>query len=219
MKILIILCSNEFSRINIENIKTLKYQFDNLKDSIVDYCGISSQNDFENYEDVLSFKYKIVNSNRQLSKVCDFISDYKNELDYDWFIKTRTEVNLIDMIDFSVLDTNSINARARVYRGPKQIKYGMSVNGEGCWKNIGDCFYTRYETEIILDDIIYIFHKTLVDNGAFDKFYDEKNELQHEWFHNKIWKDRNVNFNVIGMNLMLTKYGPCHSGHLNYDSD
>ena len=49
----------------------------------VEYCGISYQDEFHNYESIISFKYKIINTKRQLSKICDFITDYKAELYYD----------------------------------------------------------------------------------------------------------------------------------------
>jgi hypothetical protein len=219
MKILVIICSHEFYKNTSQNIRILKDLFDKISDATVHYCGITNSNEFHNYEDILTFKYKVVNPKRQLSKVCDFISDFKEELlEYDWFIKTRPDVKIKEMFYFSGLDINAINARARVYRGPKKIMYGMSVNGEGGWKHIGDCFYDEYEKDIIMDDQIYIFHNTLVQSGKFDKLCEKEtgDEAQHEWFHTRIWKEREIPLNIIGINLVFTKYeNECHSGNLN----
>ena len=107
----------------------------------VDFCGISSYDDFSAYESVITFKYKIINPVRGMSKICDFITKYKDQLDYDWFVKSRPENKLLEPIQFGLLLDNAINARARVYRGPKKIKYGCSVNGEGQWKDVGDVFF------------------------------------------------------------------------------
>ena len=144
MKILVIIVSNEFNSYYSESIKILNdYLTNNFQNQyIIDYCGISSNDDFSNYEHIIHFKYKIINNKYQLSKICDFISDNINTLDYDWYIKTRPEVKLLEQINFKILSNTSINARARVYRGPKQIIHGMSVNGSNdIWKNVGDCFF------------------------------------------------------------------------------
>ena len=142
--LLIIICSHELNNIWIDNIKILD-NYMKLQNINVDYCGISNQDDFDNYKDIINFKYKIINNNQQFSKICDFITDYKSELNYDWYMKIRPDIKLLENINFNVLSENAINARARVYYGPKQIKYGMSVNGEGCWNNSGDCYYDDYE--------------------------------------------------------------------------
>jgi hypothetical protein len=177
-----------------------------------DYCGISSQNDFDIYETIIQFKYKIINTKKQLSKICDFITEYKSELDYDWYMKIRPEIKLLDNIDFRMLADNAINARARVYNGPRNIEYGMSVNGEGCWKNIGDCHYADNEHNIILDDMLYIFHKNIVQNNAFEIIPTMSTE--HEWDHTRVFNERKIRLNVIGINLLMTKYS-CFSGNIN----
>jgi len=105
----------------------------------VDYCGISNNNDFHNYEKYITFKYKRIDANKQITKICNFISEFKNELDYDYYMKIRPEIKLLEQINFDFLDNNAVNARARVYRGPKKVKYDMSVKGEGPWKYIIDC--------------------------------------------------------------------------------
>ena len=211
MKLLIILSSGNFDEKYCDNIKCLN---DYMKNNGIeyDYCGISSKNDFDIYETIIQFKYKIINTKKQLSKICDFITEYKSELDYDWYMKIRPDIKLFDNIDFRMLPDNAINARARVYNGPRKIEYGMSVNGEGMWKNIGECHYADYENNIILDDQLYIFHKNIVKNNAFEIF--PTSEKEDEYLHTRVFNKRKIRLNVIGINLCLTKYG-CFSGNIN----
>jgi len=212
MKLLIILLSDTFDEKCSDNIKCLD---DYMKNNGMeyDYCGISSRNDFYIYETIIQFKYKIINTKRQLSKICDFITEYKSELDYDWYMKIRPEIKLLDNIDFSILPDNAINARARDYNGPRKIQYGMSVNGEGFWKNIGDCHYADNEHSIRIDDAIYIFHKNIVQNNAFETiptFIEPENET----IHTRVFNERNIRLNIIGINLYMTKH--CSfSGNIN----
>lgn len=212
MKLLIILSSHIFDKKWCDNIKCLNDFMKKNNDIEFDYCGISNQNDFDIYETIIQFKYKIINTKKQLSKICDFITEYKSQLDYDWYMKIRPEVKLFDIDFFHMLSENAINARARVYNGPKKIKYGMSVNGEGCWKNIGDCHYADSEHNIILDDMIYIFHKNIVEKNAFEKMTPLKHEC--EWEHSSLFNERQIQLNVIGINLCLTKYD-AFSGNIN----
>jgi hypothetical protein len=212
MKLLIIIIGHSFDPEWCYNIKQLKECMKNNKLEI-DYCGISSNNDFHNYEPIINFKYKMVNSKRQLSKICDFITEYKSELNYDWYMKIRPDVRLLDTIAFDTLDKHAINARARIYNGPRRIEHGMSVNGEGRWKHVGDCLYSTYEHDIILDDQVYIFHNSVVKNNAFEKFLEPlfpEQELQHAQLFNK----RKIPFNVIGINLCFVR-NRSFSGHIN----
>jgi hypothetical protein len=211
MKILVIICSHEMNDNNINNIKIVNDYLKN-DDNIVEYCGISNNDDFSNYESIISFKYKMINHKLQLSKICDFITEYKNDLDYDWYIKMRPDLRLLENINFKILSDTGINARARVYNGPLQVMYGLSVSGEGIWKNIVDCHYNIYETEIVLDDMIFIFHHNVVLMDGFEKF--DQDGRQHEWFHTNIWKSRNIHLNVIGINLEITRYNS-YSGNIN----
>jgi hypothetical protein len=204
MKILVIIVSNKMFDRFTDNIKN-HYDSLRLMENVecVDFCGISSIDDFSVYESVITFKYKIINSVRGMSKICDFITKYKDELDYDWFVKSRPENKLLEPIQFGLLLDNAINARARVYRGPKKIKYGCSVNGEGQWKDVGDVFFDEEEKEIVLDEQIYVFHKNVINNGGFEPVEDD-NTHQHEWFHNRIWLSRGISFNLIGINTIHT---------------
>jgi len=213
MKLLVIIVSHEFSPKYKSNIRVL----DNFMHQIsnqVDYVGISSLDDFHNYTDIISFQYTSINPKRQFSKVCDFITNYKEKLNYDWFIKIRPDVLLIENIPFDKLSVNSINARARTYYGPKHILYGCSIGGiQGGHSDLNDCYYDKYEHDIILDDHIYIFNKNTIDNGAFNRFKENIDIPENEPFHSKIWKDRNISFNVIGINMVLQKYN-AYSGHI-----
>jgi hypothetical protein len=60
MRILVLIVSHQMNILHLHNIKVLRDLLTNDTD-IVDYCGISNQNDFTNYESVLKFKYKILN--------------------------------------------------------------------------------------------------------------------------------------------------------------
>jgi hypothetical protein len=137
-------------------------------------------------------------------------------LNYDWYMKIRPEIKLLDNIDFHILSDNAINARARVYNGPRKIINGMSVNGEGIWKNIGNCHYADREYNIILDDMLYIFHKNIVQKNAFEKIQAPILEKEAETVHTRIFNQRNIQLNVIGINLCFTKYG-CFSGNINIE--
>jgi hypothetical protein len=159
MRILIIICSHNFDRRYSNNIEILNKYF---IDYHVEYCGISNQNDFYVYEDIIKYKYKIINQKKQMGKICDFITRFKDEFNYDFYIKFRPEIRLLQPIDINSLSHDSIHARTRVYYGPSKIQYGMAVNGIGVWQNIGDCFYSEKEHTVILDDMLYIFHNNIV---------------------------------------------------------
>ena len=167
--------------------------------------------------------------------MCDFIRTYKNILDYDWYIKIRPEVKLLEPINFNILSDMAINARARVYRGPKKIVYGMSINGDDEWKNVGDCYYDDIQKEIVLDDILYIFHNNMIKNNAFESINyssienewfqtniiqnkafnrDKYDNVENEWYHTTCWVYNKIKLNVIGINLELVHYKRS-SGHIN----
>jgi hypothetical protein len=211
MRLLVIICCHEMNKSDLNNI--VKFNNYLISQNItVDYCGISNQDDFSNYEDIISFKYKIINKKKQLSKICDFITKYNSELDYDWYIKTRTDLMLLEPINFDILLNNAINARARRYVGPQKIPNGLSVGGQGMWSHIKDCAYKNYISEIVLDDMIYIFSKDVKNKGAFNII--PEHDLENEWTHSSIWKSRNIALNVIGIYAIFTKYNT-YSGNIN----
>ena len=212
MRILIILSTHEMDPINLPNIQRLDdYVKDLSKAHTVEYAGISSKDDFKNYEHILSFKYKMVNPKMQLSKMCDFITEYRDRLDYDWFVKTRPEIKLLQPLSFDLAET-TIHARARMYKGPQRIKYASSLMG-------GDESYKQYRTEeqeLVLDDQIYIFHRSVVDKNGFTPFQQGRRE--DEWLHTNLWSQRGIRRNMIGLHVAFTKYSiesPCISSDVN----
>ena len=112
----------------------------------------------------------------------------------------------------SKLCETSINARARFYTGPKSIKYGMSVNGPGRWKNIGDCFFSPQEEKVILDDQLFFFHKNVL--GGFLAPLDPLPVKWNEQIQTELFRERGITLNVVGFNVRLTKYD-VESGDLN----
>jgi hypothetical protein len=211
MKILVIIISHDFSKRWCDNIAIL-HKFMQQITSNVYYAGICSSDDFHIYEDIISFQYKIINPKRQFSKICDFITEYKNELDYDWYIKIRPEVFLFENIPFNQLSNNAINARSRYYIGPRQIPYGSSISGIDFQINYY-CRYDTYEHDIILDDHLFIFHKNVINHNAFDTYISHDTDPENETMQSTIWKSRNIGFHVIGIHMVMQKYN-YYSGHI-----
>ena len=219
MKILVIIASSYLSnRRFLSNIEILKKMSIELpSDFTVEYAAISNFNDFELYDELLNFKYKIIDTNKQLSKLCSFISSCQEK--YDWYIKFRPEIELIDNpFVFNNYCKYSINARLRSYKGPRIIEYGSSIGGEGCWKEHGiDIEYSDIESRLILDDIIYIFHRNVIDIGGFSELSDEYTEKrQDEWLHTEVWKSRLISLNPIRLYLKLLRDDVyAYSGNVN----
>jgi hypothetical protein len=203
MSILIIIVSHEMNVKNIGNIKLLN-DFMSKTNKQVDYCGISNQDDFKNFENVISFKYKIINKKLQFSKLCDFITDNIQTLNYTWYIKIRPDIKLLEPLDFNNFEKNSVNARARIYAGPKKIKYGTSAPYLVVKNCPNDLKYTEIETIVILDDMIYIFDNECIKSGGFRPC--PSIFPQGETQFSNILKSRNINLNVIGINVINTKY-------------
>ena len=214
MKILVLVCSHDMNRGYLDNLLILHEHILSQEPHVVDYCAISNKDDFANMDNsTFEFKYKIVNPSMQLSKVCDFITDHKDTLSYDWYLKIRPDMKLLEPIIFTGLSSTAIHARARKYHGPLQIRYGMSVNGEGLWKHIGDCSLQPHETELILDDMMFLFHDSLIRKGAFESVHNQT-EKEHEWFQTMVWRSRGIPLQVLGINVLNTKY-QAYSGDLN----
>jgi hypothetical protein len=123
----------------------------------------------------------------------------------------------MEQIPFESLCQNSINARARQYKGPLKLRNGMSVGGEGWWRHVQVSEYAETEERVELDDQIYIFHRNVIDAGAFDKIL-YVNAVEHEGFHDMVWKERNIHLNVIGIDAIFKYYkynGTARSGDIN----
>jgi hypothetical protein len=209
MKLLVILATNKMA-INLKrNIIRLDFLL-RSEGHEVDYAGISSIDDFANYEDIIKFKYKEIDTKYQLTKVCNFIQKYS--LAYDWFIRFRTEMYLLNPIDFKNLCVMSINSRARKYIGPKSIKYGMSIDLPSG--------FSESETFVEVDDQIYIFHKNVIDKGGFSgiELYDNKITIENETVHTEFWNLRGISFNIVPINALFmrdTSWIGYQSGNLN----
>ena len=210
----------------LENIQILHHYIEELRlQYVVDVACISGRDDFENFDKILHFKYKVVSPKKQLDKICDFVSECPES--YDWYVKIRAEVKLLEQLDFSSFCTNSINARARVYNGPLSVKNGSAVGGEGYLSYIHAIHYSPELKGIILDDMLYIFHRNLVEKGGFEPIIDEErghrewyvnNSFwnQHEWFHTGLWKSRKIPLNLVGFHVDFTHSGRrCISANVN----
>ena len=214
--ILIILSTNEMYPEFKPQTVTLKKYIEHLSKTYnVDLAGISSKDDFSNYEDTLVFKYKYVNAKAQVSKICDFISENRDKLNYDWYFRTRPEEELLDFdcINFETLPKDAVSARAREYAGPFTGKYSCSVGGEGSFKDIKACLYKPELEKLVLDSNDYVFHKTVVEKGGFAKITQEEKDWEKstgrnnedEWFFDNIMVSRNIKKNIIGINLRFTR--------------
>jgi len=234
MKILVILLHGGDISPYINNIYKLQEDMKhNYSQDIVDYACITSSGCNTNYANSIGFKYIEINTNMQLSKMCTFITKYKDQLNYDWFIKIRPEIQLVSKINIDTLSTDCIHARAREYRGPRKILFGNSVAGEGEFIGINESFYSDTEEIIALDDQIYLFHRNIIDMGAFVSCTSDEIlqycrrgsdilNWEHEWTHSNCWKSRGIKLNVIGIDLMFTRnneegisYNYRRSGNIN----
>ena len=210
MKLLVIIVTNKLEI----DLKRNVLRLDSILRSqghAVEYAGICSVDEFANYEDIIKFKYKEINTKYQLTKLCNFIE--KNNLEYDWFIKFRPEVYLVEPIDFTNLCAISINARARKYTGPKSIQYGMSVELP--------TILSETESLVEMDDQIFIFHKNLIDKGGFSgiETYNNIYTIENETVQTAFWNERGVSFNIIPINAFFVRNSysiQYKSGHINY---
>jgi len=213
--ILIILSTKEMYPEFKAQAETLRKYIEHLSKTYrVDLAGISSKDDFSNYSDVLDFKYKYINPKLQVSKMCDFISENRDTLKYDWYLKTRPEVEIIDFdtIDFKNLPKDAVSARAREYIGPYKGKYSCSVGGEGEGSHsiIKACFFNKENKKLLLDDIVYIFHKTVIEAGGFSEITQEEPPRpdetgENEWYFTRILTTRSIKLNIVGIDMLFTR--------------
>ena len=202
MRVLVIIVSHEMNG-SLDNIQILK-QFMDQSGHTVDYAAISSGTDFSIFEHILRFKYKFTCKDKQLTKVCEFIKSFKSQLDYDWYVKTRPEIKLLEPINFSRMKPNAINARAREYVGSRYIKYGLSLPSN--FLPIKAVSYNSSKETFILDDQLYIFDHSIIAGGYFEtKYLIDKTILENEWLHTEYWKLQNTPLNVVGINVIFTK--------------
>jgi hypothetical protein len=198
-KVLVMIVGHEMNKNFVPNIVILR---DFMKDYETDYAVISSSDDFAHFEGTIPMKYKEVNPKRQVAKIFEFISKYKDELNYDWFIRVRPDLKLLEPLPLNECDPSMINARARVYNGPRTIPHGLSSGGPGEWSWAKDYVYMDKEQDIILDNMIFIFGKKVVDAGAFSEVTDPPTH-RDEWTLSNIWKGKNIHFNIVGINIEI----------------
>ena len=136
-------------------------------------------------------------------------------------------MQLLGRINIEDISRDSIHARAREYKGPRQILFGNSLSGEGEHRTMNATSYSDTEDIVALDDQIYIFHRNIIEQGGFASlsneelmlYYLKDNELlcwEHEWTHSNCWKARNIKLNVIGINMIFERSNTYRkSGNIN----
>lgn len=244
-KVLVIVSHAEHTNNYVRNIINNKIKFEKLYGKNVDFACISSSNDFCVYEKFINFKYTFIDKKKQLEKLCNFLSDNPDIVEkYDWFIRTRADTFLYDIIHIDYLPRGYISGRAREYLGPKHILHGTSVNGPGHYQNIKACFFREKEEHLVLDETVMLFDKSVVNSGVFGKYkegeitddtYNELyldrqgnyctpnfsgNYLENEWFIYNVLKNRGALFNVIGIDMQVLGRPAgdgMRSGHINMD--
>jgi hypothetical protein len=106
------------------------------------------------------------------------------------------------------------------------VLFGNSVGGTGYNKGYKASTYSEKEELVALDDQFYIFHRTVIEIGAFVPFIPEdvaewytpdNNKQEHEWVHSNCWKSRNIHLNVIGIDILFERRYDIYaaSGNLN----
>jgi hypothetical protein len=176
----------------------------------LDFACVSSKDDFDNYKKYFDFKYTLVCPDLQLEKLCKFFDKFKHEFEYDWYIKIRPEVVLLEPIRFEKLKAGAVNARSRIYIGPENIPNGSVGGGDGLWSSIDLNAYAPDLKLLILDDQFFIFDKIVVDAGGFKLLEENESivwenstiflkDLQNETTHTELWKNRGIGINLIGI--------------------
>ena len=217
LKVLLIIVSRDMS--DITHIPSMKKNIIDVLQAQgveVDVGMVSSNNDHDNYKNILgNIKYKLNNPYPQLSKVCHIFTEIKYN-DYDWYIKIRPEIEVLESIGIEKLSScskNAINARVRGYEGPRiNVRYGAAVPNDyrhgDKLVHQKDYLHNENTIQINPDDQFYIFHKniakqafspldiTAMVNGEINvpagKLYG-KNVLkeaasgQREGFHYLVW--------------------------------
>ena len=164
-KILLIIVSNKMDIEYKNNIISFNEKIINNFDNI-DVCLVSSYDDFDNYDSIINVKYKIKCKDRQFSKMVEVFKYLNNNnITYDWYIKVRPDLVLLDNIDKDFInkcDKNSLNSRVRFYIGPEiNIKYGASHTTNDSWSK--SWIYNNSLLTIAPDDQIYIVNNNIAN--------------------------------------------------------
>lgn len=169
----------------------------------IDLCDVLSEPDHGNKYMMGSFKYSFVCKEMQYTKMCIALNNIKEE--YDWYIKTRPDLNFNESFTMDLLyscDKNKINTRIRNYFGPSiNIKNGTSLQND--WlKRRGEAPTLSKKILINPDDMFYIFHKTIVKKAFSPPFNQNWNcHKQHESYHRLAWSSRGIEINPIGIDV------------------
>jgi len=184
-KVLLIFVSGNTRNDESNNMVTIKQNIiDPLKQQncIVNIAFVTSEQLYYDYENILGdITHTLISDEPQYSKVCNLLDiiGYNN---YDWYIKLRPEIGMLETINLDKLNSYSktaINSRIRHYIGPKiNIKYGVSISNEEILKaqngdkNLDNCKTNDFKLNDTIiqspDDQIYIFHKNIAQQ-AFQK--------------------------------------------------
>lgn len=198
----------------------------------LDIAIVTSNKYNDEYENILGkAKYKILCKKPVVSKLCKLFETINYD-DYNWYIKIRPEITLLENIDINTIKKcckNSVNGRVRHYFGPYiNIKNAVSIpdhqirscqNSDiniNSW-NKNDFKYKK-EASLAPDDILYIFSKLVAKKfiDVYIKKIEEENipkgikeylvkeiNSQNEGFHGAYYKYNNINYNIIGLNFKL----------------
>ena len=136
-RILLIISSNTMNIEYQENIKCIKEKIVNNFNNI-DICLISSYEDYNNYDNIINVKYKIKCEGRQFTKMVELFKFLNiKKKNYDWYIKIRPDLLVLDNINDKILNIcnkNCLNSRLRFYIGPDlNIKHGASHTINDAW--------------------------------------------------------------------------------------
>ena len=198
----------------------------------LDIATVTSNKYNDNFENILGkAKYKITCEKPVMSKLCKLFETINYD-DYNWYIKIRPELTLMENIDLNTIKKcckNSVNGRVRHYFGPYiNIKNAVSIPNHqiiSCQNsdiNIKDWnrndFKYKKDVSLAPCSLIYIFSnlvaKKIIDidvkklegenipKGIKNHLIGEINS-QHEGFHGAYYKYSNINYNIIGLNFRL----------------
>ena len=201
--ILVIIVNDKYNTLFDTNLGTWATRL--FPGNNIDYAVVLSEYDEAKYDQIenalggIKIKYRVANAERQMHKLWRFVSGLGEN--YDWYVKIRPEIQLLDTLRLYSCVAGHLNGRARVYRGPKHVEYGMSVKGEGCWHFIQyDYSECPTEQEVVMDDQMFIFDGTVVESGVFNDM-----DIHHTDFPERemtrLLNKHGVKLNVVGLNV------------------
>lgn len=157
-------------------------------------------------------KKSLACENMQLMKMCRAIKEWRERnpgLRYDWYIKSRPDIQLHSPLNILAFIPGCINARARCYKGPCWLRKAASVGGDDKWGPYRDEFLipSPKEEGVVMDDQIYSFDSQVAESRVFDDTTMPPSPLQHEWYHTMVWMARGAKFAVMSVDCTLLKHG------------